>query len=418
MDNSGILIITFSFPPYFRVGARRWEIFAKELAERGRKVVVFTSKSEKIKGAADVDLPNLKILRVSARFDESLIAFGKDFKSRLKYKFFKRLYANIDNGNYYDYSIFWKRYFHAEIPEIIKEYNIKTVFVTGGPYRYFLYSIKLKERFNVKVVIDYRDPWTTKNGFLKKDQDRLIVERKYERQVLVEADKIIVASKDLEDDIRINFSDISFQNDRIIIIENGIDIREGVNVVNDKYFVERKANENLSLVYYGGIGCEKHHFLEFVCAIKELEKEFDLNVLFFGNINSEYNEILLRENVRSIKIRGRISSNMFLEIAERSDFFLYFKPFQKLQNSFGVKFFDYLRGRRLILSICPEGNVKDCIIDNKFCLILPPGRIKESLKEIFLKRLTGGLINSIQLEDLSPYIAQESVDKIEKEIVE
>ena len=43
---------------------------------------------------------------------------------------------------------------------------------------------------------------------------------------------------------------------------------------------------------------------------------------------------------------------------------------------------------------------------------------KESLKEIFLKRLTGGLINSIQLEDLSPYIAQESVDKIEKEIVE
>ena len=75
MDNSGILIITFSFPPYFRVGARRWEIFAKELAERGRKVVVFTSKSEKIKGAAEVDLPNLKILRVSARFDESLIAF-------------------------------------------------------------------------------------------------------------------------------------------------------------------------------------------------------------------------------------------------------------------------------------------------------------------------------------------------------
>jgi glycosyltransferase involved in cell wall biosynthesis len=418
MDNSGVLIITFSFPPYFRVGARRWEIFAKELAKRGRKVVVFTSKSEKSKEPANVDLSNLKIIRVSTRFDESLIAFGKDFKSKLKYRFFKQLYSNIDNGNYYDYSIFWKRYFHSEIPDIIKEHNIKTVFVTGGPYRYFLYSIKLKERFNVKVVIDYRDPWTTRKGFLEKERDRFIVEQKYERQVLAEADKIIVASKDIEDDLKINFSDISFQNDRIIIIENGIDIREGVNVVNDKCFVERKANEILSLVYYGGIGCEKHHFLEFVCAIKELENEFDLKVSFFGNINSEYNEILVRKNDKSIKILGRISSKIFLEIAEQSDFFLYFKPFKKLQNSFGVKFFDYLRGRRLILSICPEGNVKDCITENKFGLILPPGRIKESLKEIFAKRLTGGLINSVQLEDLSPFIAQEFVDKIEREIIE
>lgn len=414
MEKSGILIITFSFPPYFRVGARRWEIFAKELAERGHKVVVFTSKSENFKDDSDSDLPNLKIVRVSKRFEQSLIDFGKDLKSRLKYKFFKILYATIDNGNYYDYSIFWKRYFQYEIPEIIQEYNIKTVFITGGPYRYFLFAIKLKERFKINVVVDYRDPWTTRKGFLEKDRNRLIIEQAYERKVLAEADNVIVASRDIEDEIRIHFSSIPFQNNKIVVIENGIDIREGVNDVDDKYFVEKKTNDKLSLVYYGGIGCEKQHFLEFVKAIKDLEMEFNLKVSFFGNINSEYNEILLREKVESIQIHGRISSKMFLEISEKTDFFLYFKPFHKLQNSFGVKFFDYLRARRLILSICPEGDVKDCIVKNKFGLILLPGKIKESLKNIFLDRLSGELVNSIQMEDLSPFIAQKKMDTIEK----
>lgn len=406
---SNFLIVTFSFPPHYRVGARRWELFGSHLSSLGHKVIVYTSKSKYKGSAAHSPHSNMNIIRRPNRYPESLMNFKSSLLHKLKYRFFDLVMRSVEKGNPYDYSVFWNGYFENEIPKLIKEHGVDHVIITGGPYRYFYYGVLLKRKLGCNVFVDYRDPWTTRKGFLHNHNKRFKVEREYEQFVLSEADGIIVASPDIESELIKAFPAVTNLKERTWVVENGIDARDAFNPVSDLPVSESK-HRTIRLLYYGGIGCEVEHFEAFMIALSELEKEFDLQVEFYGNMNQRYNDIIDRFDLSSVERKGRISSDQFLEKAANVDFFLYFKPYGRLKDSFGVKFYDYLRGRRMILTITPEGRVRQSILREAIGVILDPDNLMRDLKEAFKSRLAGSLRFDKKVEEMDVFTAQHQMD--------
>ena len=109
-------------------------------------------------------------------------------------------------------------------------------------------------------------------------------------------------------------------------------------------------------------------------------------------MNPNYNDIVRQKGGDHIQVEPRITDVEFLRIAEKTDFFVYLKPFGGFENSFGVKFFDYLRGRRKILLIAPKGDVVDFVENNEIGYVLPVDGMFEYLAELFEKRLKGEII--------------------------
>ena len=389
MKKSKTLIIAFAFPPYIRVGARRWEIFARELDALGHEIHVFTSNPlSRFKNFDDSGY-GFKIHRVDARYPEVMIDFKKDLLSRLKYKLFSTYYKFTRSGDIYDYTINWTSYFMNEIPEIIEREAIENVILTGGPYRYFFYALRLKESFNVNLILDYRDPWTTRLNYLSNQRQRLLYEEAIESECLTKADKILTASEDVKKGLIEKFG--KEYSVKITSIENGIDSSLAYNSVEDLDFLNAKKDKRINLLYFGSIHCDYDHFIEFTEAIKAIVDEglFDVGVTFYGNINSFYNQTVRAVGNVNFRVEGRISPQEFLSLARTTDYFLYFKPVEHMQNSFGVKFFDYLRGRRQIILISPDGVVKDFLKSENLGVALNPGEMFQNLKTLFQERVEG-----------------------------
>jgi hypothetical protein len=409
-----LLVISFAFPPYHRVGAKRWYSFADELTQLGHEVTVFTSKSfDKRAYQEDASLP-YRVIRVDRRIPDSLFLPKKGVWGSFSFRLFSLIQRIKYPGNFYDFSNGWENYFAHEIPRLISSLGIEHVIITGGPFRYFKYLTDLDLK-QVKVTIDFRDPWTTKSGYVITEK-RNKEEREMERSSVISADMILTASKDIKTSIEGTFTvDSSDIGNKIFVIENGLDARMPVNNVSETVFLNERSCQHLNLIYYGGIHCNLEHFECFIESIVKYNEESDntVKLTLYGNTNLIYNEIVRKSGGDYIQVKPRITDTEFLSIAEKTDFFVYFKPFGKLENSFGVKFFDYLRGRRKILLIAPKGDVVDFVENNEIGYVLPIDGMFEYLAKLFEKRLKGEIIYESKQELESELSIKSRAMKIE-----
>lgn len=388
-----LLIVSFSFPPYHRVGARRWFKFGQVLSANGVQVHVITAQKLSRFRSTEVDYGEIHVTRLPRKFPEEMIDFQADLVSKVRYKAFEWMYRKSRRGNIYDYSLNWEGYFQKEIPAYMNKHGIKTVVITGGPFRYFSHNRHLVEKgFN--TILDYRDPWTTKSSMMSLTDNVTQAEQAFEQEAIDSATAILVASRDLRESM-LEAVHLEVDERNIHVLENGMDVADGFCTVKDLDFIRSKTNKTLKLVYFGGIHCDKDYFKDFLQATQRLsERGFDLSVDFYGNINPFYNEEVRKMNSSVFSLKDRISNKAFLAVAETADFFLYFKPLDKLQNSFGVKFYDYIRGRRLQLIVAPAGDVKKLVDETGIGISLDPKNFESDLTHVFNQRLEQKLFYS------------------------
>ncbi len=207
-----VLIITYYWPPSGGAGVQRWLKFSKYLPHHGIEPFVLTvdehhASYPQVDPTLVKDVPgglkvfktrSFEVLRVVARL------FGKD---KVPYGGF----ANIDysgsflqtilrfiRGNFFipDARKGWNRYALKKAFELISTHGIETVITTGPPHSTHLVGRRLKRRFGIRWIADFRDPWTDIYYYshLLHTPVANMTDRRLERMVLEEADRVIAVN--------------------------------------------------------------------------------------------------------------------------------------------------------------------------------------------------------------------------------
>lgn len=167
-----VLILCYDFPPLPSIGAQRPSSFLRHLPKYGFHPVIITRKwknnittqseyFEADKGREEItenDLSTLIRLPEKQSFKNRLIAkYGINkyvfLRKAISFSevFFKWLMPVADD----------KYYICKRAKEYLQKNKVDFILATGEPFILFKYAYSLSKEFNIPLLLDYRDGWTT-----------------------------------------------------------------------------------------------------------------------------------------------------------------------------------------------------------------------------------------------------------------
>ena len=206
-----VLIITYYWPPAGGPGVQRWLKFVKYLRDFEIEPIVYIPENPNYPlqdASLEKEIPkDIKIL--SHKISEPY-----KFAELLSSKKTKRISSGViqtKNQSLLEKLMLWVRgnFFIPDarknwvgpsisyLSDILEKENIDTIVTTGPPHSVHLIGDGLKQKFDLRWVADFRDPWTS-IGYHKKLKLTKSSQQKHkqlENQVLNNADQIVVTSE-------------------------------------------------------------------------------------------------------------------------------------------------------------------------------------------------------------------------------
>ena len=237
-----------------------------------------------------------------------------------------------------------KQAFKAASKELLtNKYDV--LITTGPPHSTHLIGLKLKRKFKIKWLIDFRDPWT-KMGYLKNVKRwklSTFFDSILERKVINNCDAAIAVSKKIMDD----FDNIN----KIHLITNGYDPED---------FEQTKIIEKqdfFSMNYFGTIPSESSP-VPILKAVNLLSEKSinNIHLNFYGNV-SDIVKMELKENDENnlITFHSYLPHNEILNLLVNSSILMLI--INKVKNNKGIltgKIFEYIGSGVPVLGIGPE----------------------------------------------------------------
>ncbi len=384
-----ILIISHLFPPTSGIGGRRWAKFAKYLKRMGHDITVIAAENvTKEESAWNKDIEGIKVISLPYNFPKS-IAFPKnDLFNKALYFFNLNLLKLLDKGNFFDRSIFWEKQINNEVARLISEKKIDCVIVTSGPFRLSNYVVKLKHKFpSIKFLVDFRDLWTEDveiSSFTSLPLDRKIVEKRYEKQTVLLADKVISVANDLNN----YFSSLTIQK-KFEVIPNGYDPEdfEGLDLT------QKIAEDKIKFVFTGtlyiNLGYIIEPFVKTLAALKISDPDLfnKLEFEFIGRFPEKYLSLVNENKVNEIfKFTGSLDLNgVYSRIANAHYCMLFLNDVYNFALS--TKFCEYISQKKKIVVVSHKGAASEFIVKNQLGYWVDPENALVDLKSIILATL-------------------------------
>jgi len=352
-----VLIITYYWPPSGGSGVQRWLKFVKYFPGLDWMPSVITTENgdyPAIDESLLKDVPSIiKVIRTKTP------AFGKLFQKVIGEKVpYGSLDTDIDDSFLRKISIWmrlnfvipdarkiWnKQAFKAALKELLND-KYDVLITTGPPHSTHLVGLKLKRKFKIKWLTDFRDPWT-KMGYLKNVKRwklSTFFDSVLERKVIRNCDAAIAASKKIMDD----FNNIK----KIHLITNGYDPEDFQHVKT------LKENKYFTLNYFGTIPPESNP-VPILKAVNLLSEKSinNIHLNFYGNV-SDVVKMELKENDENklITFHSYFPHNEMMKLLVNSSMLLLI--INKVKNNKGIltgKIFEYIGSGVPVLGIGPE----------------------------------------------------------------
>ena len=354
-----LLVIVYYWPPCGGAGVQRWLKFVKYLPQFGWMPTVITTK--------DGDYPVI---------DESLCEEVPDGIKvvRTKTPTFGKLYRKINGSNSNvpygslesnsndsiikkislwfrlnlvvpDARILWNRYaFKAASKELlINKYD--AIVTSGPPHSTHLVGLKLKKKFNINWIADFRDPWT-KIDYLDKTNRLSItnfVDKKLEEKVILRCDRIITINRKIAEEFNVS--------NKTHVITNGFDPADF------KDIEKNNSKENFYLNYFGNIVIERDpsSILKAVYSLRE-KGILNIRINFWGLISDEVkSKIYEIDKNKVVNVQPYIPHNeMLIEMVNSSLLLLMINNVPDNQGIITGKIYEYLAAKVLVLGIGPK----------------------------------------------------------------
>lgn len=210
-----VIIFTYYFPPAGGVAVQRFLKFAKYLPEFGWEPIIVTVANGSYPYYDESLLkelsPDLRVYRTDTfePFEFYNLLRGKKGKSmpvvavggQQKKTFFKSLTEYI-RANFFvpDARKGWKPYAIQQAEKILAQEKIDAIITTGPPHSTHLIGLALKQKYGLKWIADFRDPWTKifSNQFLPRTASTIEKDKALEKSVLQQADLVTVISPGMQ----------------------------------------------------------------------------------------------------------------------------------------------------------------------------------------------------------------------------
>lgn len=357
-----VLIITYYWPPAGGPGVQRWLKFSKYMRENGWEPVVLTTSNgwyPVIDPSLEKDvLPDMKVIRTKSfeplRYYSGLSKSAKDAtnfgmvsqtgKQGLFQKISRFIRANIFIP---DARRGWNSFAVDAASRLIQQHGIDVIITTGPPHSSHLIGLKLKRKFGLPWVADFRDPWSRiyYNKFLPRLKWAASYDQRLEKAVTGAADYVVTVSNGL-------IRELAGAPAKTRVILNGYDDGDFSNITTGE-------SQRFSIVHTGSLG--KYQNSEGLWkALHELALEDptfrkNLQIKLIGSTDqfliSRAAHYQLTDNLLVIQhvphdeaIREMISASVLLFVIANTE---------NNKMIFGGKLFEYIAARRPMLPIGP-----------------------------------------------------------------
>lgn len=382
-----VLVISYYFPPMGLSGVQRTLKFVKYMKDFNWEPTVLTV-GDTAYYAHDLSLldeankAKIRIERVGGKEINSMLANKGTIKipPEIIRKFLSRLSATFfipDNKNG------WCKNAIVKARELLQGEKFDLIFVSGPPFSSFNMAVKLKNEFNLPLVIDYRDLWYGNQFGFYLTPFHKYLHKKMEYAVLKAADKIIVTNRKIKEKILSRYQFLRFED--VFIITHGFDTDD----FNDLQ-VEGKVKTKM-LLTYTGIFYEYITPKYFLYAFKELLIErpdvaLGIELNFIGFLRKE-NEKLVRklELQEFVKTHGYLNHRDALIKAVSSDvLWMMVGRGRNVDTVSSGKLFEYFGTRKPILACITDGALKNSLMEYDASFIVEPDDI-DGIKNMILK---------------------------------
>ncbi|MEN8124173.1 MAG: glycosyltransferase family 4 protein [Bacteroidota bacterium] len=383
------LIITYYWPPAGGSGVQRWLKFVKYLQDFGIDPVVYTVDNPKyifIDDSLEDEIPkNIEILKQPIWEPNNLLSLIKSKQKETSAgflnsnpSFFEKQLQYI-RANYFipDSRKYWIKPSVDFLSNYLQHNDIDVIITTGPPHSLHLIGLLLKQKFSLKWIADFRDPWTDIDYFhqlplTKKSKKK---HHKLEAKVLKNADAVLVVGKTMQEKYQ------TF-NKNTIVISNGFDgeINTDIDNLDDKF----------SISHIGMMNADRNPkmFWKVLTNLIKEDSEFstDLQVNLIGKVAPEIlREIISLSLKNHVNLIDYLPHNKVLQFQRKSQVLLL--AVNKVPSAKGIvtgKIFEYLQANRPILAIAPQdGDLAEIIKKTNSGFVIEFGD-EENLKEIIL----------------------------------
>ena len=355
-----VLLITYYFPPSGGAGVQRWLKTIKYLPKYGVETIVLTvdpacASYPQIDESLCNEVPTLlkvyttktkEILSLYKRVSPSKQVPYGGFANEPNPTMLQKI-SRFIRGNFFlpDPRRGWNKYALKKAKEIIENEGITTFITTSPPHSTQLIGLELKKQYpNINWIADLRDPWTDiyYNQDLYPTSWAQKHNLKYERSVLMGADKIITVSEDC----KCLFAEKAPVADKIFVVPNGYD----ENDFKEKRVEKGEITPNYILSYVGVLAPQ----YDLLPLKKLVQGRTDIKLRFVGVVSEEIQQEIESWGVHTEFI-PYVSHKEAIEYMQASDVLLLFIP--NVPNNEGIltgKLFEYLAAKRKILLFGPE----------------------------------------------------------------
>lgn len=360
-----VLILTYYWPPGGGAGVQRWLKFVKYLPEFGWQPIVYAPENPEymaIDNSLEKDIPTgTEVIKTRVwepyEIYKRFVGMKKEDKINAAFVSEKKKPKRSEGlavwirGNLFipDARRFWINPSVNHLTRYLEKNPVDVIVSTGPPHSMHLIALKLKEKFSVSWIADFRDPWTRISYY---NELRLTArsDRKHkmlEKLVLKKADRVLVVSQGMKED----FEEI-LQRD-YQVIHNGYDTDDipDTKVETDKKF---------SVAHIGVLAKSRNpeklwKVLGEICREDDRFRN-DLEIKLVGKVDVNVLEMLenfgLKQNLNRIPY---LPHDKVIEEQHKSAvLLLLIHDTPKAKLILTGKIFEYLSARRPILCIGPE----------------------------------------------------------------
>ena len=362
-------MISYEYPPNEGVGGLRAYYFSKYLERSGWNVTVVTLNDNSQRNTAIwEDMFN----GISEVYHSEEALSLRKFASR--FKFFIP-----------DVNIGWILPTFRLCDRIVRKKNIKVIYASCNPFSSAVIGVLIKKRFNIPLIVDFRDPWTLDWDVVYPTYFHEFLDNFLESRVLRYADHLVVATEYIKKEY---IKKYSFIQDKISVITNGFE-------ANDFQSQHLPLFEKFTITYCGSFSGRQPDL--FLSGLKKaiMRKRLSpktFQALFLGPKDKQLTQLIKHLDLSQYAIHiGYFQHKIAVEFMFRSHMLLLIEP---RQGALTTKVFEYLATGKPILALVSKGELEELVrkySDVSYVLTLrDPDEVAEAIYDCYNKWLHNG----------------------------
>lgn len=370
-----VLVIAYYFPPLGLSGVQRTLKFVKYMPKYNWRPTVITTGNaayyaHDISLQKELDELKIDVIRTSAFSPNAVLSkYGTVKMPNEKV----RKVLNLISQSLFipDNKISWSKKAFEKASELLLKEKFDSIFVSGPPFSSFRIAAQLKKKFDVPLIIDYRDLWYKSYFAVYPTPFHSLMHKRMEYWSLKAADKVIVTNRKIKEKLLNVYKFLTFED--VVIIPHGFDPEDFLHLKPIPKTTDKM------IIAYSGIFLEYNTPKYFLQAFKKITLErpdiaSKIELHFAGHLRKENKKLVKKLKLEEfVKDLGYMNHDEALRKVMQADV-LWFMIGRKrnIDAILPGKLYEYFGTHKPIIACVPEGAAKSATIEYGASFVVEP----------------------------------------------